>query len=107
MFSKTLWSRLDRFRRALFLVEMAFRWLGYAQHSGALPSGFVGEGFRLYSFLFLRLKGKSVRVAPGALFDLPKQERRYWEYILPDKKFAKFLPNFVRNLSDRNGIIRT
>ena len=29
---------LDRFRRALFLVEMAFRWLGYAQHSGALPS---------------------------------------------------------------------
>ena len=53
---------LDRFRRAHFLVEMAFRCLGYAQHSGALPSGLVGEAFD--SGISHSLEGKSVKVRP-------------------------------------------
>jgi hypothetical protein len=49
-------------------IEMAFQWLGYAQHSGALPSGFVGEDFSVFSSLFLRLEAKSVKVARSAFF---------------------------------------
>jgi hypothetical protein len=40
--------------------------LGYAQHSGALPSGFAGEVFS--SFVFTSFESKSVEVAPGAAF---------------------------------------
>ena len=49
---------------------MAFRCLGYAQHSGALPSGFVGEAFD--SGISHSLEGKKREGAPGALFILPR-----------------------------------
>jgi hypothetical protein len=52
MLSKTLCSRSIVSAGRFFLVEMAFRWLGYAQHSGALPSGFVGEAFFVFCFYF-------------------------------------------------------
>jgi hypothetical protein len=47
---------------------MAFRWLGYAQHSGALPSGFVGAAFD--SDISHSLEGKKREGAPGAAFFL-------------------------------------
>ena len=40
--------------------------LGYAQHSGALPSGFVGEAFD--SGISHSLEGKKREGAPGAAF---------------------------------------
>ena len=55
---------LDRFRRANFLVEMAFR----CQATLSTPERFLRVlSARLFPVLFLpRLRAKSVEVAPGA-----------------------------------------
>jgi len=48
--------------------------LGYAQHSGALPSGFVGEAFD--SGISHSLEGKKREGAPGAAFSLKPTTNR-------------------------------
>jgi hypothetical protein len=53
---------------------MAFGWLGYAQHSGALPSGFVGEAFD--SGICHSLEGKKREGAAGAAFSLKPTTNR-------------------------------
>jgi hypothetical protein len=53
---------------------MAFRCLGYAQHSGALPSGLVGEAFD--SGISHSLEGKKREGAPGAAFSLKPTTNR-------------------------------
>ena len=50
--------------------------LGYAQHSGALPSGFLGDVCFRHSFLPSSLEVKKREGAPGAAFSLKPTTNR-------------------------------
>ena len=57
---------LDRFRRAHFIVEMAFRCLATLSASARFPTGFADEVFSFFVFTRAWRQNFSCEVAPGA-----------------------------------------